>query len=451
MDVTRQRLADVLYNAVRICTQDFKNYTATNAFLTIFEQEDKTYLEYMSDNLSFLYVLPLSINTDKVFRISMRDLVNERHHFYKHLVRVITLDIFSDKISIKLYNAKYNKISLDVYGEDRYQEKIDILSRYVDDDKRFVFTADLQAFVSMVLNDYVNNMIRTDFNLSTAYALDNGPAILLNKYTKAMMNDLIESLEATLEDQKKIKEEMQKNNMDFAVDFVKLFEFNLGAAKLIMQEHFKNEDDTYVLGTLMTISTKPNFKDQKRNEVLYDIIKRLYYAYDVNDEMVILYPHDLYYIANFALSGFLDSGKLNIYYDENTKSKRFMFELFDNSQIYGILPDEQHMKIDRKNMFLLGGMRAVPEVFDLTEEKMQEMYDALFGNKDEVLENYEEYIVPYLKRLVDAYKLDKGDLEFFDNFYKMIEESTGIMRQKYAFIDILKEIIMENEKAQSLQ
>ncbi|MEM5877659.1 MAG: hypothetical protein QXF12_02140 [Candidatus Aenigmatarchaeota archaeon] len=451
MDVTRQRLADVLYNAVRICTQDFKNYTATNAFLTIFEQEDKTYLEYISDNLSFLYVLPFAINTSKVFRISMRDLVNEKHHFYKHLVKVITLDIFSDKISIRLYNAKYNKISLDVYGEDRYQEKIDILSRYVDDDKRFVFTADLQAFVSMALNDYVNNMIRTDFNLSTAYALDNGPAILLNKYTKEMMNDMIESLEATLEDQKKIKEEMQKDNMDFAVDFAKLFEFNLGAAKLIMQEHFKNEDDTYVLGTLMTISTKPSFQDQKRNEVLYDIIKRLYYAYDVNDEMVILYPHDLYYIANFALSGFLDSGKLNIYYDDNTKSKRFMFELFDNAKIYGILPDEQHMKIDRSNMFLLGGMRAVPEVFDLTEEKMQEMYDALFGKKDEDLENYEEYIVPHLKRLVDAYKLGKGDLEFFDNFYKMIEESTGIMRQKYSFIDIFKEIIMENEKAQSLQ
>ncbi|MEM4483656.1 MAG: hypothetical protein QXS19_07040 [Candidatus Methanomethylicia archaeon] len=429
-----EKIVDLIYNAIRFYTKDFKDYKRQNGILTLYSSDSPSVNlvgEYKSDTVNFIYEFPFSIMRRGSLTINMSDIVSDRKAFFKKQIKSIHLNIKDNSFSLKITNSALNTLSFDFdFVDDLSPDWHEEIKKDYDLRGNLIYRQTASAFSKFVLDNYVERMVRLQLNLLTLHSFDNGPVVVVKKFSKEDMIKSLEYLKDLHVKQKQYAEYLKSQGEQLSVDYVKAIERDIK----VIENALKEDRDEYYVVTNITIMRRPQAEDPELTEVLNELLDRIYITMNIEDDHIVIYPNELFYITGFYLLDKFEESYINIYHDSITNRRMVSIEFFDGSRIISKMPSPE-LLFDVKNMVLVAGIRPEPDITGLTEERLQHIKRVLFEKDYNVAEQHYSNLIydstvlfnalkgavdpEMLQDVMDKLKAIKEQMNNRQNFYEI--------------------------------
>ncbi|MEM5877372.1 MAG: hypothetical protein QXF12_00680 [Candidatus Aenigmatarchaeota archaeon] len=441
-----EKIVDLIYNAIRFYTKDFSEYSKENGILTLYSSADHNINlvgEYKSDTVNFIYEFPFSIMRDGSLTINIKDILNDRKTFFKKQIKSIHLNIEDDFFSLKITNSALNSLTFDFeFVSDLDRNWYSEIKNNYNTDGRLIYSRSASDFSSFVLNNYVEKMVRAQLNIVTLSSFDNGPVVVVRRFKREDMINSLNYLRDLLENQRYYSEKLKEGGEKMSVDYVSLIEKDIS----IIEKALEEDKDEYHVITNITIMRKPETGNPELDDVLNDLLRRIYITMDIEKEHIVIYPNELFYITSFYLIDNFEESYINIYHNDITNRRTVSIDFFDGVKIISKMPSPE-LLFDINKMILVAGIRPEPDITGLTDDRVHHIKKVLFDSDINLLEENYSNIISDSSVLFSSLK-DFVNPDLLNGVMDKIKSLKEELNNRHNFYEIFSEMFAKNIMAQ---
>ncbi|MEM5878638.1 MAG: hypothetical protein QXF12_07225, partial [Candidatus Aenigmatarchaeota archaeon] len=234
--------------------------------------------------------------------------------------------------------------------------------------------------------------------------------------------------------QKEYADYLKSQGEQLSVDYVALIERDMK----IIEEALKEDKNEYYVVTNITIMRRPQTPDPELNDVLNELLDRIYITMEIEDNHIVIYPNELFYITGFYLLDSFEESYINIYHDDVTNRRTVSIEFFDGAKILSKMPSPE-LLFDVKNMVLVAGIRPEPDITGLTDERIEHIRKVLFEKDNKVSEKDYSNLISDSAALFNSLK-GMVNPELLDDVMNRLKEIKEQVTNRHNFYEIFSNL-----------